>query len=175
MLFYFLLYFINSCYIFLDYIFFYVLLYYIIFFVLFFILIYFFFLYYIILYYIILYFILFYVIIYILFTYTQLSASINYVSFRWPPSFFSGSGSCCWRSCLGLRLDQNILANNGLPQWQIGRFRTAKIGVHDFSMSFGVTMGYSISLWIKLAKVCILHPKACKTLDRCAYSCIAVR
>ena len=102
-------------------------------------------LYYIILlYYILFYFMLLYI--YILFTYTQLSASINYVSFRWPPSFFSGSGSCCWRSCLGLRLDQNILANNGLPQWQIGRFRTAKIGVHDFSMSFGVTMGYSISL-----------------------------
>ena len=28
------------------------------------------------------------------------------------------------RSCLGLRLDQNILANNGIPQWQIGRLRT---------------------------------------------------
>ena len=24
------------------------------------------------------------------------------------------------RSCLGLRLDQNILVNNGLPQWQVG-------------------------------------------------------
>ena len=28
--------------------------------------------------------------------------------------------SSCPRSCLGLRLDQNILVNNGLPQWQIG-------------------------------------------------------
>lgn len=77
----------------------------------------------------------------------QLSAFINYVAFRWPPAFFSGSG-CCWRSCLGLRLDQNILANNGLPQWQIGGFRTAKIGENTtFLWVFlGVTMGYSSSL-----------------------------
>ena len=27
---------------------------------------------------------------------------------------------CGARSCLGLRLDQNILVNNGLPQWQVG-------------------------------------------------------
>ena len=93
-------------------------------------------LYYTILYYIIFYFMLLYIYIYYIHIPNYQHLSTTFLS-DGHLHFFPGPGRAAGGSCLGLRLDQNILANNGLPQWQIGRFRTAKIGVHDFSMSFG--------------------------------------